>query len=84
MIFPEFLHDREVQRAAKEYTNRREGRFYGAEPGSLLIYETEDFEHSYYCPVDDPPEKVIADLRSGKLLSELWPELEDPDEDTVQ
>lgn len=80
MTFPEYLHNKKVQKAAKEYANKHEGRFYGVEPGNLMIYETEDFQHAYACPVEDPPEKVLEDLRSGKPLSELWPELEyDPD-----
>lgn len=66
--------------AAAVYTAQHGGDFYGGEPGGGLVYEQEDGEAAYIPPEGADAAQVLQDLRSGKPLPELWPELEyDPD-----
>lgn len=83
MNYPEFANNKEILAAAEDYKERFGGHFGGAEPGDLLMYETEDGEAAYTPPEGADAAQVLRDLQSGKPLSELWPELEDPDEGTV-
>ena len=44
------------------------------------MYEPEDGEAAYIPPEGADAAQVLQDLRSGKPIPELWPELEyDPD-----
>lgn len=80
MTYPEFEKDRRLQEAAAEYTAKFGGRFGGEEPGVRLIYAPDDEDTAYTPPDGATTDRVLQDLQSGKLLSELWPELEyDPD-----
>lgn len=80
MTYPEFEKDRALQEAAVEYTVKFGGHFGGEEPGVRLAYAPDDGEAVYTPPESVTADQVLQDLKSGKPLQDLWPELEyDPD-----
>ena len=79
MRYQDFRTDEKLTAAAAVYTAQHGGGFYGGEPDGL-VYEPEDGEAAYIPPEGADAAQVLQDLRSGKPLPELWPELEyDPD-----
>ena len=80
MEYPAFMADKRLQEAADAYKDKYGGRFGGGEPDGGLMYETEDGETACVPPDGATTDQVLKDLKSGKPLPELWPELEyDPD-----
>ena len=74
MRYQDFRTDEKLTAAAAVYTAQHGGGFYGG------VYEPEDGEAAYIPPEGADAAQVLQDLRSGKPLPELWPELEyDPD-----
>ena len=80
MLYQNFKANEKLTAAAAVYTAQHGGGFYGGEPDGGLMYEPEDGEAAYIPPEGADAAQVLQDLRSGKQLPELWPELEyDPD-----
>ena len=80
MTYPEFEKDQALQEAAAEYMAKFGGRFGGEEPGVRLMYAPDDEDTAYTPPDGATADQVRRDLKSGKPLKELWPELEfDPE-----
>ena len=80
MEYPAFMEDKRLQEAADAYKAKHGGHFGGGEPDGGLVYETEDGETACVPPDSATADQVLRDLKSGKLLPEIWPELKyDPD-----
>lgn len=80
MEYPAFMEDKRLQEAAVVYKAKHGGHFGGGEPDGGLVYETEDGETACVPPDGATADQVLRDLKSGKPLPELWPELVyDPD-----
>lgn len=80
MEYPDFIADKRLQEAAEAYKAKFGGHFGGGEPDGGLVYETDDGEVACVPPEDATADQVLQDLKSGKPLPELWPELVyDPD-----
>lgn len=76
MRYQDFRADERLAAAAAVYTARHGGSFFGGEPDGGLMYEPEDGEATHTPPEGAGTAQVLQDLRSGKPLSELWPEPE--------
>jgi len=80
MTLSEFDKNKELQEATKVYAEKHGGHFFWGEPDGDLVYETDDGEVACVPPDGATADQVLQDLKSGKPLPELWPELEyDPD-----
>ena len=80
MTYAQYLEDKELQKIAGAYVAKHGGRFVGGEPDGGLVYLTADGETACVPPDGAAADQVLRDLKSGKPLPELWPELEyDPD-----
>lgn len=80
MTLSEFDKNKELQEAIRVYAEKHSGHFFWEEPDGGLVYEPEDGEAAYIPPEGADAAQVLRDLRSGKQLPVLWPELEyDPD-----
>lgn len=76
----DFIADKRLQGAAEAYKAKFGGHFFWEEPDGGLVYETDDGEVACVLPEGTTADQVLRDLKSGKPLPELWPELEyDPD-----
>lgn len=80
MTYAQYLEDKALQKIAGAYVAKHGGRFVGGEPDGGLVYLTADGETAYTPPDGATADQVRRDLKSGKPLKELWPELEfDPE-----
>lgn len=80
MTLSEFDKNKELQEATNAYAEKHGGHFFWEEPDGGLVYETDDGEVACVLPEGATADQVLKDLKSGKPLPELWPELEyDPD-----
>ena len=80
MTYPDFEKDKALQEAAAAYVAKYGGHFGGEEPGVRLVYAPDDEDTAYTPSEGATTDQVLRDLKSGKPLPELWPELEyDPD-----
>lgn len=76
MEYPDFIADKKLIAAADAYQAEYGGRFGGGEPDGGLVYETDDGEIACVPPEGATVDQVLKDLKSGRPLTELWPELE--------
>lgn len=80
MEYPDFIADEKLTAAATVYKAKFGGRFGGGEPDGGLVYLTADGETACVPPEGATVDQVLQDIKSGRPLTELWPELKyEPD-----
>lgn len=74
------MADKRLQEAADAYKVKYGGHFGGGEPDGGLVYLTADGETACVPPEGATVDQVLQDIKSGRPLTELWPELKyEPD-----
>lgn len=81
MTLTEYNKSKELQEAAKAYTEKHGGSFFWEEPGGGFVYELED--DAFSPPEAATAKQVLTDLKSGKPLQDIWRKLEDEDPEVL-